>query len=109
MDNGRVAAGRGDRGGEPLLAVAFPRPDEARQPADVAVAADVERVEVEPGPPGDPGQPGWHGHRPARLAAQGRRLGIQAGDPVPGVVVGVTVDEQGEPGAGTNLDQRQWR
>ena len=51
----RVPAGRRDRGGQPLLAVAFTGPHQAGQPAHVVVAADVERAEIQPGPPGDHG------------------------------------------------------
>jgi hypothetical protein len=107
MDHGRVAAGGGDGGGEPLVAVAFAGPDQAGQPADVIVAADVQRIEVKPGPPGDHGRPVRQRHRPVRHAPQGGRLRVLAGDPVPGVVVGVTVGQQGESGAGADLDQRQ--
>ena len=66
----RVAAGGGDRGGQPRPAAAFTGPEQARQPADIVVAGDVERVEVEPGPPDDLGNPGWQRHRPARLTPQ---------------------------------------
>ena len=34
------------------------------------------------------------------------RLG--SGDPVPGIVIGVPLHEQGEPGAGADLQERQW-
>jgi len=107
VDGRRVAAGGGDRGGEPVLAVALPRPHQAGQPADVVLAGDIERVEVEPGPPGDVRHPGRQRHRAAHGAAQRRRVRVAAGDPVAVVVVAVAVEQQGQPGAGADLDQRQ--
>ena len=109
VDDRRVAAGGGDRGGQPLLAVAFTRPDQAGKPADVIVAGDIQGVEVQPGPPGDLGDPVRQGHRAVRLAGQDRGQGVAAGDPVPGEIVGVAVEQQREPGAGADLDQGQRR
>jgi hypothetical protein len=57
-----VAAGGGDRVGQPLLAVALARPDQAVEPADIVVVGDVERVEVDPGPPRGTGRPGRGAH-----------------------------------------------
>ena len=67
-DRGQGAAGGGDRGGQPLLAVALARPVQAVEPADVVVARDIERVEVDPGPR------------------------VTAGDLVPGEALGVAIE-----------------
>ena len=88
-------------------AVTLPGPDQAGKPAGVVRAGHVQRVEVEPGAPADGRDPGRERHRPARIASQHGSVRVQARQPVPGVVVGVAVDEQVEPGAGAGLDQRQ--
>jgi len=107
MHGRRVTPGSRDRRGQPFLAVAFPGPHQAGQPADVVVSGHIKRVEVEPGPPGDVGQPDGHGHRPAQSAVQRRRVRVGTGDQMPVVVVGVAVEQQREPGTGADLDQRQ--
>jgi PaaX-like protein C-terminal domain len=104
---GWVTAGHRDRRGQSLLPAGLTGPDQAAQPGGVGVVAHVERVEVDPGAPDDPGQPIRQRHRAVRLAAQHQRRRVGAAQGVAGVVVAVAVGQQGQPGAGPDLEQRQ--
>ena len=107
VHDGRVPAGGGDGGRQLRGPVPFPRPDQAGQPAGIIVAGHVERVQVEPGAPGDHRDPGWQRDRPRGWQCSVGACRVQACHLVPVVVVGVAVIQQGEAGAGADIDQRE--